>query len=165
VIDEAVASAAIELRQKVSPLKILDLALSKDVDPRVSGLSGIEVRDLESVKSDLGPEDVEAISQAEILVLEAVAEFQADALIREVDPLIVALRSKIDSWVQLETEEIRKREGNQAAERVQRSLRKVTRAIMHEPSVKGKELARQGQHTEYVRAMSMLFDLEARSDQ
>jgi glutamyl-tRNA reductase len=165
VIDQATARAALSLRTKSEPLKLLDLALSKDVDPAVSEIAGIEVRDLESVKSDLGPEDVAAIARAEKLVLEAVAEFQADALIREVDPLIVALRSKIDSWVMLETEEIRKREGDQAAERVQRSLRKVTRAIMHEPSVKGKELARQGQHSEYARAMSMLFDLEARHDQ
>ena len=160
VIDKAMASSVARARGESRPLMILDLALSKDVDPAVADVEGIAVKDLESVKFDMVSDDLGVISRAEQLLDEAVVEYETDALIREVDPLIVALRSKIDSWVELETEQIRKREGEELAQVVQKSLRKVTRAIMHEPSVRGKELARVGKQSEYAEAISMLFDLK-----
>lgn len=163
VITSEIAARAMQLRRLNHVLPILDLALSKDVAPEVAEVPGVQILDLEVLRGAFEQVDVNQLDQAHAMVEKAVAEIELNALIREVDPVITALRKRVDNWVALEIESVRRREGDEAAEKIQRSLRRVTRAIMHAPSVKGKELAREGRQQEYVAAMNVLFDLEVPS--
>jgi len=74
--------------------------------------------------------------------------------------MISVLRQHLAGWVEEEVARVRSRAGDQTAEEVARSLRRVANAILHTPSVNAKELAKAGNHEEYAKALKTLFDIE-----
>lgn len=162
VVDLNVANRLIGAKKR--ELVLIDVALSKDVSPEVTNLKEFFVIDLEQLRISTPKEHTEAVTQAETLVSEAVAVFEAELTSRSMDPVISALRAHVNLWVEAEIELVRKRQGDEVARGVERSLNRVTNAILHTPTVKAKDLARDGNHEDYLRAVRLLFDLELGKD-
>jgi glutamyl-tRNA reductase len=45
---------------------------------------------------------------------------------------------------------------------VERAVRQITKAVLHTPTARARDLAKEGREREYEQALSLLFDLEKR---
>jgi glutamyl-tRNA reductase len=153
------------------PLVVVDLALPRDVDAAVAGLPGVHVVDLASLQGrstglDVAGDDVaaaRAMIEAETALLRA--ERQAAA----VAPTVSALRSQAAEVVDAELLRLATRlpdlDARQRAE-IARTVRRVVDKLLHEPTVRVKELAADPGGTDYADALRALFGLgiDARVD-
>lgn len=165
-------SAAIttDLAREVSELRVqaglkqelilIDVALSRDVEPGVAEIDGMFVIDLEQLKKHAPVEHQETIETAEEIINRAADEFETSAASKAVDPVLAALHAHVGIWVDREVDVVRKKSGDEAAVEVEKSLRRVANALLHVPSVKAKELAVEGNHDDYIRAVKILFDIQ-----
>ena len=141
-------------------LRIIDVALAKSVAPHAYELAEVTVFDLDYIHQHAPRRHSQAVQQAREIVLEAVAGFEAEQQARAVDPLIAALRHHVSGWVDEEVARVRSRSGDQTADEVAKSLARVTNALLHSPSVKAKQLAKDGNHSDYVKAVKTLFGID-----
>ncbi|AOY56588.1 glutamyl-tRNA reductase [Candidatus Rhodoluna planktonica] len=148
-------------------LILIDVALSRDVEPLVGSVAGMFVIDLEELKQHAPKEHRETIKSAEAIVNAAAAEFEEQSASNSVDLVLAALHAHVGIWVDREVDAVRRKSGDDAAVDVEKSLRRVANALLHAPSVKAKELAMAGNHEDYIRAVKLLFDIQIgdRSDE
>ena len=158
---EALASA----RTGVSrPLTVVDLALPHDVDPAVVELPGVELIGLAGLAEELrdtaaasGVEDVRDIVAQEIAAFLAVRRQAA------VTPTVVALRSMATSVVDAEMARLATRLpdlDDATRDEVLRTVRRVADKLLHEPTVRVKELAGEEATVSYATALADLFRLD-----
>jgi len=168
-IDYKLAKAAVAAREESalaagngSPalLPIIDVALSPSVAPPVYDLKEVDVIDLDYIRMHAPTEHSEAILAAQDIVHQAVLDFESEATARSVDPMVAALRSHVGYWVQEEVERVRRKSGDETAEAVAHSLKRVVNALLHTPSVNAKTLAKEGQEQTYMDAIKTLFDID-----
>lgn len=142
------------------PLTVVDLALSRDFDPAVDEVEGVDLITLESVRLAAPEQARAAVDEARCLVDGAVAEYSAAQRSRSADAAIKALRRHTLTALDHEMERVRARHGCTAAsEEVEFALRRMVNQFLHGPSVRAKELAAQGRLEEYERALEVLFDI------
>jgi glutamyl-tRNA reductase len=145
------------------PQVILDLALPRDVDPAVGALPGVTIIDLEQLGALLADGetavDVEAVRA---IVAEEVAVHVAGRAVGSVEPTIVALRGRAADVVAAELARLDARlPGLDAAVRaeLEQTVRRTVDKLLHEPTVRIKELALDGDARAYAQALHALFDL------
>jgi glutamyl-tRNA reductase len=150
------------LREGVeSRLTVLDLALSHDFDPEIADLPGVDLITLESVKMAAPEGQQAALVEASRLVDGAVTGFLAERKSRGANEAIVALRKHTHQVLESEMERVRSKHGCTAAsEEVEFALRRMVRQMLHEPTIRAKEMAAQGRLEEYENALNVLFGLE-----
>ena len=148
------------------PQVYVDLALPHDVDLAVADLPGATRVGLGELGEDLAdtgsaPQVTEAID----LVTAEVAAYLVTRSAEAVAPTVTALRSPASVLVEEELLRLERRMPDlTAAERaeVRHSVQRVVDKLLHTPTVRVKELARDGQGGSYARALSELFDLDPR---
>ncbi|WP_326646792.1 glutamyl-tRNA reductase [Streptosporangium sp. NBC_01755] len=148
---------------------ILDLALPHDVDLAVRRLPGVTLVDLESMQesgADAGTDDggrAEAVTAVRDIVAEEVAAYLSAERAARVTPTVVALRSKAAQVVETELERFAARvpelDGRIRAE-VTQTLRRVVDKLLHEPTVRVKQLAESPAGDHYAEALRELFNLD-----
>lgn len=150
------------LREGVeSRLTVLDLALSHDFDPAIADLPGVDLITLESVKMAAPEGQQESLVEASRLVDGAVAGYVQERKSRSANEAIVALRKHTQQVLESEMERVRGKHGcTAAAEEVEFALRRMVRQMLHEPTIRAKEMAAEGRLEEYENALSVLFGLE-----
>lgn len=141
-------------------LPIIDVALSPSIAPPVYDLKDVDVIDLDYIRLHAPVEHSEAILAAQDIVHQAVIEFESETTARTVDPMVAALRSHVGYWVQEEVERVRRKSGDETAEAVSHSLKRVVNALLHTPSVNAKSLAKDGQEQAYMDAIKILFGID-----
>lgn len=152
---------ALSARTSAQQLTMIDVALSPDVDPAVGALEGSRLITLDTLRQHNPVHHREALLHAERLIEDAAAHFETTERTRRVDPLITALRSDIDMRVEQELDIARRNLDADQAREVERAVRRITRAVLHTPTVRAKDLAQAGREDEYAQALSLLFDLQA----
>jgi glutamyl-tRNA reductase len=158
LLDESLIAGARSASATVLP--IIDLALSPDVSPGAKGLSVIDVIDLHVIHEFAPVEHSSAILGAQDLVLNSVQEFEQGETGRTADHAVIAMRAHVMGIINEEVERIRHRVDEETAEEVARSLNRVSKAILHMPSVRAQELARTGDFADYSKAVHTLFGIE-----
>jgi glutamyl-tRNA reductase len=153
------------LMQRVSPqrdrlLPVIDLALLPDVDPAVRRMPEVRIIDLEAVRVRAPREHGDAVVRAHGIVNEAVARFEEREASRVADPVVVTLRQQMDLLVEQELDRVRHRADAATVEQVERSLRRLAGQLLHMPTVRARELARDGNVEDYHRALGLLFGVE-----
>jgi len=136
------------------------------VDLAVADLPGATRVGLGELGEDLAdtgsaPQVTEAID----LVTAEVAAYLVTRSAEAVAPTVTALRSHASVLVEEELLRLERRMPDlTAAERaeVRHSVQRVVDKLLHTPTVRVKELARDGQGGSYARALSELFDLDPR---
>ncbi|GAA3127156.1 glutamyl-tRNA reductase [Planomonospora alba] len=147
---------------------ILDLALPHDVDPAVRRLPGVTLVDLESMQNGeiAGVDDggrAAAVAAVRGLVSEEVAAYLTAERAARVTPTVVALRSKAAGVVEAELGRLVSRvpeiEGRLRDE-VAQTVRRVVDKLLHEPTVRVKQLAASPAGDHYAEALRELFNLD-----
>jgi glutamyl-tRNA reductase len=137
---------------------IIDLGLPRNVDPAVTGLPGTELLDLETISRHAPLEELNATEDARLIVGEAAAEFAAQAVEQSVTPALVALRKHVFDVLDAEIERARSR--GDSSEQTEAALRHLAGVLLHTPSVRARQLARDGEAQSVVDAANALFGLE-----
>ena len=142
----------------------VDLALPHDVDPAVAELPNVTRIDLAALADEL--QDSEAgkeLDEVRRIVAEEVAAFLAARRSASVTPTVLALRSMATSVVEAEVARLDARlpELDDAArEEVLQTVRRVADKLLHEPTVRVRELANETGAVSYARALAELFALD-----
>ena len=87
------------------PLVILDLALHRDVDPRVADVEGVLLFDLATLKAHAPAVAHDVVAQAQSIVDAAARRFEETRLGREADAAVVALLDEAEVRVRAEIAE------------------------------------------------------------
>ena len=152
-------------RTASGPLAIIDLALPHDVDPAVAELPGVGLVGLADLAEELRESDagreVEAVRG---IVGQEVSAFLTARQQASVTPTVVALRSMATVVVEAEMERLVGRLPDldeTARAEVLRTMRRVADKLLHEPTVRVKELANETGAVSYAAALAELFALDS----
>jgi glutamyl-tRNA reductase len=150
---------------------ILDLAMPRDVEPAVGELPGVVLTDLATL-ADEGQAAAEAddggvgdggVGEVRRIIAEELAAHSSKSRAALVSPTVVALRAKAASVVDAELARLAGRVRGldaRAMDEVAKSMRRVTDKLLHDPTVRVKELAGAPGGDTYEDALRVLFDLD-----
>jgi len=147
-----------------APLPVLDLAMAGDVAPDASLLPQVVVIDLDEVSRNAPAEQADAVAAATELVRSGVATFSHVEGGRKADPAVTAIRAYVSAIIEAEIVAAERRHTPETADAVARSLRRVSNALLHTPSVRAAELARTGDLEDYRNALHTLFGIHVEAD-
>jgi glutamyl-tRNA reductase len=147
-------------------LVLLDLAMPRDVEPAVAARPGVVLTDLQTLAADghpaFEPGDRE-IAEVRGIMTEELAAHMSATRAAAVTPTVVALRAKAANVVEAELARLASRLGRldgEAMDEVAKSMRRVTDKLLHDPTVRVKELAGVPGADSYDDALRVLFDLD-----
>ena len=149
------------------PLLIVDIAIPRDVDPEVGEIGNVflyDIDDLRQIVDDTLERRRAEIPVAERIVLEGVDEFWGWYTSRDVVPLIRELRDRAEEVRRTEVEKALRRLKHLAPddrEAVERLTRLILNKVLHQPTVRLREAARNGGGDAVVAAARYLFELGA----
>ena len=152
------------LRSDPAPLAIVDLALPRDVDPAVGALDGVHLVALDTLAAELedapGGADVEGVRT---IVSQELAAFLTARRSQSVTPTVVALRTMATGVVEAEIARLGSRlpqlDDASRAE-VEKTIRRVAEKLLHQPTVRVKQLANESGAVSYAAALAELFALD-----
>jgi glutamyl-tRNA reductase len=158
------------------PLAVVDLALPRDVEPAVAALPGVHLIDLEMLQGERaahpGRPVAGSVAADDIAAAHALVELETSLLRAErqaatVAPTVSALRSQAAEVVDAELLRLSTRLPDldaKARNEVARTVRRVVDKLLHEPTVRVKELAGAPGGTDYADALRALFGLGLAGD-
>ncbi|WP_433436745.1 glutamyl-tRNA reductase [Nonomuraea sp. CA-141351] len=146
------------------PAFLLDLALPHDIDPAVRAVPGVTLVDLETIKqSGIGSREGDSVASVRGLVAEELRAYLNAERAAKVTPTVVALRSKAASVVESELGRLLMRVPNldeRARDEVAMTVQRVVDKLLHEPTVRVKQLATCPGGDHYAEALRELFNLD-----
>jgi glutamyl-tRNA reductase len=145
-------------------VSFIDLALPHDVDPAVGDLPGVTLINLAELAEDLHRSDAgREVEDVRRIVTQEVAAFLAARRQANVTPTVVALRSMATSVVDAEMTRLEGRLpdlDDAARAEILHTVRRVADKLLHEPTVRVKELANETGAVSYAAALAELFALD-----
>ena len=150
--------------EAVAVLPVLDLSLTGDVDPGAATLLGVDLIDLEEIGAHAPAEQAAAVLAARDLVARGVDTYLHLEQGRAATPAVTAMRAHVSQFIEREIESANRRYDAQTAAAVARSLRRVSNALLHTPSLRAAELARSGELADYSHALQTLFGIEIEAE-
>jgi glutamyl-tRNA reductase len=171
VITADVVKAALGQRTGRSPrLVLVDLAMPRDVEPGVADIPGVTLIDLETLPADgsadgipIGGVPADDIEQVHRIMAEELATHVSASRAATVAPTVVALRAKAARVVEAELARLAGRLAELDAgsmDEISKSMRRITDKLLHDPTVRVKELADAPGAESYEDALRVLFDLD-----
>jgi glutamyl-tRNA reductase len=146
------------------PLAVIDLALPHDVDPTVGELPGVSLFNLARLAAQVdrgeGAADVSAVRQ---IVTEEITAFLTARRSAVVTPTVVALRTMATGIVEAEMQRLSTRLPDldpAAKAEVEHAVRRVADKLLHQPTVRVRELANEDGAVSYTAALAELFSLD-----
>ena len=156
-----VAAARIDA---VGPLAVIDLALPHDVDPAVAELPDVTLIDLARLAEVVNhAEGSQAVTAVRDIVTEEITAFLAARTSATVTPTVVALRTMATGIVETEMLRLAARLPDLDPEvraEIDHAVRRVADKLLHQPTVRVKELANEAGAVSYATALAELFSLD-----
>jgi glutamyl-tRNA reductase len=145
-------------------LAVIDLALPHDVEPEVADLPGVDLVNLERLgELTEGEDSLVDVLGVRRIVAEEVQAFLTARRIASVTPTVVALRSMATGVVDAELARLDSRLPDlspELREELAVAVRRVADKLMHQPTVRVKELAESSGTVSYATALAELFSLD-----
>jgi glutamyl-tRNA reductase len=164
-VDLLAAALADRARRQRAPLVVLDLAVPRNVAPAAADLPGIRVIDVEGVR-ELATRGTtgDEVAHARRIVDEEADRFLAWTRTSQVDPAIRAIRQRAEAVRVAELDRLAGRlatmdERQRAA--VEALTRGIVNTLLHEPTLRLRELAAQGTAEVHADVLQDLFAPEA----
>ena len=154
-------------RRQGRPLVIIDIAVPRDVEPDVSTVPGVHLFDIDDLQETL--DEALAARQQEVPLVEAIIAEEVPSLEAEIraltiKPVIVDLRQKAEAIRQRELARTLRFIGDdvdaETLKHVQHLSRSLVNKLLHEPTIRLREKATNGQATDYEATVRDLFDLD-----
>ncbi|CAA9349460.1 MAG: Glutamyl-tRNA reductase [uncultured Nocardioidaceae bacterium] len=154
---------------RTAPLAVVDLALPHDVDPEVATLPGVVLVDLRRLAEEadqlgaVGGADADGVAGVRRIVAEEVQAFLDARRLASVTPTVVALRTMATGVVEAELSRLEARLPDldeQVRAELRQAVRRVADKLMHQPTVRVKELAGAEGAVSYAEALTDLFSLD-----
>ncbi|MGP3962939.1 glutamyl-tRNA reductase [Nonomuraea sp. 3N208] len=146
------------------PAFLLDLALPHDIDPAVREVPGVTLVDLETIQeSGIGSREDDAVPSVRALVAEELRAYLDAERAAKVTPTVVALRTKAAGVVESELGRLLMRVPDldeRARDEVAMTVQRVVDKLLHEPTVRVKQLATCPGGDHYAEALRELFNLD-----
>jgi len=156
--------AALRAGRSGDPLVVIDLALPRDVAPEVGDEPGVKLINLEVLAADLDRNGERSeVADVRTIVAEELSAFLAARHSASVTPTVVALRTMATGVVDAELERLSGRlPGLDDASRaeIEQTVRRVADKLLHQPTVRVKELANETGAVSYATALAELFALD-----
>ncbi|MGY2873049.1 glutamyl-tRNA reductase [Marmoricola sp. URHA0025 HA25] len=153
-----------DARTSTDRLAVVDLALPRDVEPAVGDEPGVKLINLEVLAADLdGNSERAEVAEVRTIVAEELSAFLAARRSASVTPTVVALRTMATGVVDAELERLAGRlpELDDAARaEIELTVRRVADKLLHQPTVRVKELANESGAVSYATALAELFALD-----
>ena len=150
-------------------LLMLDLALPRNIDPDVAEVPGAVLVDLAGV-ADAAEDDVAAASvvEAREIIDAEVRRFTDAQRIAAAAPVLSALRSSAEQLTRTELSKLGRRIPDldpAAQDEINRSVQRIVERLLHQPTIRARELATSEDGLVYVEALGLLFatDTESRT--
>ncbi len=145
------------------PRLLIDMGLPRNIDPAAAEVPGIELLDLETVVKHASVPELGAEAEARAIVQLATERFVDAGAENAAAPLIVALREHVNETLRSELARVVSGTGAQdgSAAAIEAALKHFTGRLLHQPTVRLRELARQGRAAEASQALEALFGLGA----
>ncbi|WP_327586323.1 glutamyl-tRNA reductase [Nonomuraea sp. NBC_00507] len=146
------------------PAFLLDLALPHDIDPAVREVPGVTLVDLETIQeSGIGSQEGDAVPSVRALVAEELRAYLDAERAAKVTPTVVALRTKAAGVVESELGRLLMRVPDldeRSRDEVAMTVQRVVDKLLHEPTVRVKQLASCPGGDHYAEALRELFNLD-----
>ncbi len=143
---------------------LLDLALPHDIDPAVRAVPGVTLVDLETIQeSGIGSREGDAVRSVRELVSQELDAYLDAERAAKVTPTVVALRGKAAIVVEAELDRLLMRIPHldrKTRDEVAQTVQRVVDKLLHEPTVRVKQLATSPGGDHYAQALRELFDLD-----
>ncbi len=141
---------------------VVDMAVPRDVDPAVGLLEGVTRLDVEDIRRHAEQQMSTRLAEVPLvraLLAEELDRYRASAAARLAAPIVAALRDRVETIRAAELE--RHSAGLSASERevVETVTRRVVAKLLHEPTVRVKEVAGSPRGERLAEALRVLFDL------
>jgi glutamyl-tRNA reductase len=144
------------------PLGVLDVALPRDVAPGAARIPGVTLITLADLVGTAGGSQAD-IDEVRRIVGEETGAFEATRRAASVAPTVVALRAMASSLVDSELARLERRLpglGEHERHEVERTIRRVVDKVLHNPTVRVKELGGDPGGPTYADALRQLFALD-----
>jgi glutamyl-tRNA reductase len=145
------------------PLVVLDLGMPPDVDPAIGQLAGVTLLDVAALGQHLADQAVPSqVPEARAIVAAEAAAYthRQDQAIAA--PVITALHAQISQLADAELDRLHDRlpglSDQQLAETAA-TVHRILRKVLHQPTIRVKELSTGPQGPVYLDALRQLFDL------
>jgi glutamyl-tRNA reductase len=169
IVDRPLVSSAMQSRAPGSPLLIVDIAVPRDVDPAAGELDGVELRDIDDlrtvVETSLGSRQRE-VARVEEIISRELDRFGDWERASEIAPLLSALMDRAEVIRAAEVERLSGGRGLSESERetLDRITRRTVAKLLHEPLEKARSLAGSERGRVYLSALRELFGLDDEPD-
>jgi glutamyl-tRNA reductase len=146
-------------------LLVVDVAVPRDVDPGVAQVFGVTLLDIDDLKAFAEQslqQRRQEIGKVREIITSELDRFRVEHSAREVAPLVAALRDRAESVRTAELERFRRRLDGldpAAREAVEGLTRGIVNKLLHEPTVRVKDVAGTPRGDLYADALVELFDL------
>lgn len=164
VVVSATASIAPVITKSMitAPVTIVDLALPRDVEPGVGDLPGVTLIDIEHLASSL-PQHTRELDEVDQIVEAEIVAFANWLRGAQAAPTVAALRARAEDVVAAELRRLAQRRPDlteaQRAE-VAHSLQRVVKRLLHQPTVRVRQLAAEPGGETYTQLVRHLFELD-----
>jgi glutamyl-tRNA reductase len=145
------------------PLAVVDLALPHDVDPAVAELPGVSLFDLARLADVVNHGETSDVAAVRDIVTQEITAFLAARTSATVTPTVVALRTMATGIVDAEMTRLATRLPDldpAVRSEVEQAVRRVADKLLHQPTVRVKELANETGAVSYAAALAELFSLD-----
>jgi glutamyl-tRNA reductase len=169
IVSADAVARAVESRGE-RPLVLVDLAVPADVERPAGEIPGVRLFDVDDLRAGL--DGAIASRMNEVPKVEAVVEEEVEAFGRryrelEVEPLVAALRRRAESIREQELDRTLRELGDvdpETAARIEHLSRVLVKKLLHDPTVRLRERAGQGEADEVAAAVRELFGIAAPRD-
>jgi glutamyl-tRNA reductase len=147
------------------PLAVIDLALPRDIDPAVAELPGVVLVDLATLAAELeGNGERAEVADVRKIVGQELSAYLSARRSASVTPTVVALRTMATGVVESELQRLAGRLpdlDDAARAEIEQAVRRVADKLLHQPTVRVKELANESGAISYAAALAELFALDS----
>jgi glutamyl-tRNA reductase len=169
IITQAVVAAARQHTDAAPTQLLIDLAVPRDIDPAVRTLAGVVLVDVDDLRQGVDEslaQRKDALPAVTEIIRAEVARWQHEERELAVRPYVVELRQRAEHIRQREVARTLRFIGpvdDATSAHIDHLSRALVNKILHQPTVRMKKLARNGDAAHYVAALRELFGLEATS--
>lgn len=144
-------------------LVLIDLSMPRDISDDVTLLEGVNLVNIERLHAIANPGAEQAADDAaQAIVAEELDAYTSAQRVRDVAPAVTALRKHAQDLMDSELDRLRSRAAgmdDEDFEEVSRTVRRVVEKLLHQPTVRVKQLAATSGTVSYDTALQELFGL------